>query len=40
MLGTQLPTPTLDLFVDPRGEPIREADLAVCFPKVAAALRG
>tara|TARA_B100001750_G_C15506590_1_gene600772 strand:+ start:1645 stop:2151 length:507 start_codon:yes stop_codon:yes gene_type:complete len=34
----QLPTPTLDLFVEPRGEPIKESDLAVRFPKVAAAM--
>ena len=35
---SQLPTPTLDLFVEPRGEPIKESDLAVRFPKVAAAM--
>ena len=37
---SQLPTPTLDLFVEPRGEPIKESDLSVRFPRVAAAMRG
>ena len=38
-LATELPTPTMDLFVEPRGTPIKESDLPVCFPRVAAALR-
>ena len=36
--GTELPTPTLDLLIDPIGEPIKESDLTTRFPKVAAAL--
>jgi len=40
LFHSELPTPTLDLFVEPRGEPIKESDLAVRFPKVAAAMRG
>lgn len=36
--GQELPTPTLDLFAEPRGEPIPASDLTTRFPKVAAAL--
>lgn len=36
--GTELPTPTLDLFVEPVGEPIVASELSTRFPRVAAAL--
>ncbi len=36
--GAELPTATLDLFAEPRGEPIQPSDLTTRFPKVAAAL--
>lgn len=36
--GQELPTATLDLFAEPRGEAIPASDLTTRFPKVAAAL--
>lgn len=38
--GTELPTPTLDLFVEPVGEPLVASELSTRFPRVAAALAG
>ena len=34
----ELPTPTLDLFREPRGEPLRDSELTTTFPRVAKAL--
>ncbi len=36
--GSELPTPTLDLFAEPHGQPIPASDLTTQFPKIAAAL--
>jgi len=37
-MGSELPTSTLDLFAEPRGEAINPSDLTTRFPRVAAAL--
>ena len=36
--GSELPTPTLDLFAEPIGEPVLQSDLSTRFPRVAKAL--
>ena len=36
--GSELPTPTLNLFAKPRGEPIQNSELTTRFPCVSAAL--
>ncbi len=38
VMDSELPTPTLDLFAEPRGERIKESELTTRFPKVATAL--